>query len=140
MPPGVQVLGRSDREPFARRRGDVGHRDARAAGSFPALALEAARTVMALTTGGQRRGDQHRRPRGPEASDQPVNRGPFALLVVDMMKCVRSTIRVTAGRVSGSSNGPETGGLPARRRIQAAWRASTEWMASAEARYARDVM
>jgi hypothetical protein len=62
------------------------------------------------------------------------------VLEVRATKCVRSTIRVVRAREIGSSNGPATGALPASRRIQAAWRASTEWMAIADSRYPRSAM
>ena len=114
---GAQWLRRADRQASARRRGDVGHRGARAAG----LPLRAA--------AGERRDGE----RGAGRGDQPVNLGPL-LLVLRMTKCVRATMRAAVAPEIGSSNGPATGGLCASRRIHAAWRASTEWMASAEAR------
>ena len=116
---GRQVLRSADFQTLAHRRRDVGGRDARDAIAPAAPAAP-----------GERRGAPQRR----EASDQPVNLGPLRRLVVDITKCVRVTILDTCGRVRGSSNGPATGDLPASRRIHAAWRASTEWIASAEAR------
>ena len=100
---GAQRLRSADREAPARRRGNVVD-----VGARPARALRCA-------AAGQPRDDD----RGADGCHQPVNFGPLRL-VLRMTKCVSATIRVAAGRDSGSSNGPATGGLPARRRIHAA--------------------
>ena len=122
---------RLDAESLGRRQGDVGDRDARHRVGAHVADVERPELLRAPAAApDERRGAPQRR----KTADQPVNLGPLLLLVVDMMKCVFVTIAVTCVRLSGSSNGPATGDLPARRRIQAAWRASTEWMASAEAR------
>jgi len=127
---GAELLGGPDGEALARRLGDVGDRDGHGrVGAHPAR-VEPELVLARAATPGERRGTPQRR----QTADQPVNFGPLLRLVVDMMKCVCVTIWVTAGRLSGSSNGPATGDLPASRRIHAAWRASTEWIASAEAR------
>ena len=73
-----------------------------------------------IAPAGAATGERRDAPQRRDASDQPVNLGPLRRLVVDMTKCVRVTTRVTSGRLSGSSNGPATGDLPARRRIHAA--------------------
>jgi len=128
---GAQPLGRRDDQRLGGGRGDVPGPDARDRPRACGGELERPELcLLPAAAPGEQRGAPERR----ETPDQPVNFGPLLALVVDMMKCVRWTIVVTWARLSGSSNGPATGDLPARRRIHAAWRASTEWIASAEAR------
>ena len=52
----------------------------------------------------------------------------------NVTKWVALTISTTFASFSGSSNACAAGRNPASRLIQAAWRASTEWIASAPAR------
>ena len=54
--------------------------------------------------------------------------------VFNVTKWVELTIWTTLASFSGSSNAFGAGRNPASRLIHAAWRASTEWIASAPAR------
>ena len=55
------------------------------------------------------------------------------------MKRVLATAASTCFIVSGSSNAAGAGGAPLMSRIQAAWRASTVWIASAASSIASDL-
>ncbi len=65
----------------------------------------------------------------------PVNGGAFAALVRGLLttKRVFPTRRSVSASLDGWSNGSTAGCSPAMYRIQAAWRASTEWMPTAAA-------
>ena len=75
------------------------------------------------------------RRRAPAGSSRELRLAPAARCCTT--KRVSSTIPSVLRFERGSSNASAAGAIPARRRIQAAWRASTEWMASAGTRYAR---
>ncbi len=81
-------------------------------------------------------------PPDEQQDDQPVNLGsPFPLMFGRAtMNLVDPTIFRISALVFASSNGRAAGVIPKRWRIHAAWRASTEWIDTAAASTASDLI
>ena len=129
---------RADRERRSARRGSDGDRrvargaaGARARGGAPARSAPARppRPRTGATSGERRPAAVSRCTRAISGAGSRELR--LAAAAVRTTKCVSSTIASVARFERGSSNASAAGISPASRRIQAAWRASTEWMASA---------
>ena len=100
-------------------------------GSGPRPARDAARVVATAPTAHPAAIAAAAQVRLPRSS-HPVNPGIPSACVGPTMKCVESTTGSTWVAVAGWSNADWAGTTPAMRRIQAAWRASTAWIASAK--------